>query len=86
MSLDAEKHERISDASVASVADGVTMLDSEVGDAIGTEHLRNGYRVVVIGNRCYDVHYMPIEQRLSAAAAAVRLASSSKLQVRRPHR
>jgi len=37
---------------VASVPDLITMLDAELGDAITTEHLRYGYRVVVIGIRC----------------------------------
>jgi DUF917 family protein len=40
------------DTIVASVPDLITILDSELGDAITTEHLRYGYRVVVIGIQC----------------------------------
>ena len=37
---------------VASVPDLITVLDSETGEAITTEHLRYGFRVVVIGIPC----------------------------------
>jgi len=40
------------DAIVASVPDLITILDADLGDAITTEHLRYGYRVVVVGIRC----------------------------------
>jgi DUF917 family protein len=40
------------DSIVASVPDLITIVDSELGDAITTEHLRYGYRVVVVGIRC----------------------------------
>lgn len=39
-------------AIVASVPDLITMLDVETGEAITTEHLRYGYRVVVLGIPC----------------------------------
>jgi uncharacterized protein len=37
---------------LASVPDLITILDSESGNAITTEHLRYGYRVVVLGIPC----------------------------------
>lgn len=37
---------------VASMPDLITILDSETGEAITTEHLRYGFRVVVIGIPC----------------------------------
>jgi DUF917 family protein len=40
------------DCIVTSVPDLITILDSELGDAITTEHLRYGFRVVVVGIRC----------------------------------
>jgi uncharacterized protein len=40
------------DSIVVSVPDLITILDSELGDAITTEHLRYGFRVVVVGIRC----------------------------------
>ncbi len=39
-------------AIVASVPDLITILDVESGEAITTEHLRYGYRVVVLGIPC----------------------------------
>jgi DUF917 family protein len=40
------------DTIVVSVPDLITILDAELGDAITTEHLRYGFRVVVVGIRC----------------------------------
>ena len=37
---------------VASVPDLITILDAESGQAITTEHLRYGFRVVVVGMPC----------------------------------
>jgi DUF917 family protein len=40
------------EAIVASVPDLITILDAESGNAITTEHLRYGFRVVVLGIPC----------------------------------
>jgi DUF917 family protein len=45
----------VDDAIVASVPDLITVIDAESGNAIMTEQLRYGFRVVVIGMACHPV-------------------------------
>ncbi|MDP7645311.1 MAG: DUF917 family protein, partial [Anaerolineales bacterium] len=42
----------VDDDPVAVVPDLITLLDSDTGDAVTTEHLRYGYRVDAIGIPC----------------------------------
>jgi len=43
----------VNETPVAVVPDLITVLDSDTGEAVTTEHLRYGYRVDVIGIPCY---------------------------------
>jgi DUF917 family protein len=45
----------VDDAIVASVPDLITVIDAESGNAIMTEQLRYGFRVVVIGMACHPI-------------------------------
>lgn len=54
----------VDDQIVATVPDLITVIDSERADAITTERLRYGHRVVVLGMRCHHLWRTPAGAKL----------------------